>query len=203
MSDTFDDEFDVAAAQRLDAQIAAALGGRPARDTDPTVLWLANSLRPPTPDGLADRIGKRLRPSRSRSWGVARVAALVLALLLVTHGLTGYFIGEYIARGLHEPFAEHVSLEAGLAFAAAGCAVAAGALRRRWLPVAVLAGVPLGLSLAAHGIPEVTHFAGGAVLHLAEGAAALVLLVAWLVTRRRSSHRRRRYGGNPNPQDQL
>ena len=26
MSDTFDDEFDVAAAQRLDAQIAAALG---------------------------------------------------------------------------------------------------------------------------------------------------------------------------------
>jgi hypothetical protein len=57
--------------------------------------------------------------------------------------------------------------------------VAAGVFRRRWIPVSVGTGVPLGVALGVHGLPEIGSFAAGAVLHVSQGAIAVLLGIAW------------------------
>ncbi|KAA0021151.1 hypothetical protein [Antrihabitans cavernicola] len=198
----FDDPAEIAAAELMDAQIAATLGGRAEPTTDPTVLWLASSLRPPASQTLHDRVAQQVRTHHARTWRFVQLAAVALGLLLAIQGINGYVLGDWISRNLGEPFAEHASIDAAFAYIAAGAAVVAGAIKRRWLPVSVLAGVPLGLLLTAHGVHEFSEFAYGAALHFAEGACAIALLVGWLAMRRRQ-HRRRRYGDDSDPQDEV
>lgn len=174
------EEFDpaeVAAAEQLDSVIAAAKRGEAPLGADPVVLWLATSVRTAPP-----RI-RRPAP-QPRLWRLFQAAAGVLAVLLTMHALGGVVAGEWIARSIGEGYSRHGNLESGLAFVAVAAVVVAGAMRRRWAPVSVLAGVPLGSVLAVHGVREIGVFAYGAALHIAEGVAALVLLVTWWLMRR-------------------
>ena len=171
------------AAARLDAEITSALRGDAAANTDPTVLWLATTLKATPSPRTYRRIADTVRVKRR--WSLAQVAAGILAMLMLWHGISSILMGEWIARGLGEPFNAHVSREGGAAFLAVGTALVACALNRRLIPVAVAVGVPLGISLGLHGIHEVDQFAWGAVFHLMEAAAAIVLLVTWLWRYRR------------------
>lgn len=180
------------AALALDAQVDDALRGRAAPAADPVVLWLAAALRPtPTP---APVLVPRTKPAPDLSWRAFRAVAAALAVLLAYHGLSGYVAGEWIAANLGEPFNRHTAFEGALALCAAAGAVAAGAVRRRWAPVSVSAGAPLGLLLAAHGAREVTVFAWGAALHLAQGVLAVVLIVTWWRMSRDRRHPRAQEG---------
>ena len=178
---------DEEAADRLDAEITAALRGEAKATTDPTVLWLATTIGATPPQRTYRRIAKAV--VRKRRWVPAQLAAGVLAVLMLWHGLSNILFGEWIARALGEPFNAHVSLEGGTAYLAVGTALVACALNARLIPVAVAVGVPLGLSLGLHGIREINQFAWGAVFHLAEGTAAIVLLVTWLLMWRYSRRR--------------
>lgn len=179
------------AAARLDDEIAAALRGKAGRATDPTVLWLANTLRADPPARLHRQVAQRITAHEQRRWRVARVAAALLAVVLLAQGIGNFYVGEWISRNIGEPYSRHAMFEMGLALVAAGGAVAAGALRREWLPVAVVAGVPLGVLLGVHGAPEATTFAWGAVLHISEGVCAVALAVAWWRASRYSARSRR------------
>lgn len=190
----FDPE-EVVAAERLDAVIAAVQAGEPAMesvdgavagDRDATVSWLVDEFRAPVPAGLSARLrGHAAEATRTaRLWTVTRAMTAALAALFLFQGSSNLVAGEWVAHGLGEPYGPHAFTEAGLAFIAVGLAVAAGALRRAWLPVAVVAGAPLGLLLGVRGVQEVEHFAAGAALHLSQGLASLCLLAGWLAIRR-------------------
>src|SRR5947207_1392192 len=108
MTDEFDPEFDpreVAAAESLDREITELLAGRPPLDTDPVALWLATSLR--TKESPALR--RRLRPAAGRWPTLARLVAAALALAFAVHGLGNQFASGWIAAGIGEPHAPHVS----------------------------------------------------------------------------------------------
>src|SRR3546814_1422151 len=66
-----------------------------------------------------------------------------MAALLITNGAGSLVNGAWVAENLGEQHSPHAFAEGGLALIAVGIAVAAGALRRAWLPVSVAAGVPL------------------------------------------------------------
>lgn len=181
------EELDAAAA--LDDEIAASLRGAPTVDTEPGVLWLTAAIRTEPPRTLRQRV---MRHARERpAWKPFRVVAAVLAALLMIHGISGFFAGEWVADNLGEPFSRHAAFEAGFALMAAAVAVGAGALQRRWAPVSVATGAPLGTLLAAHGVREITIFPYGAALHLAEGALGIALLIIFLRSRRYRRRRRR------------
>lgn len=191
------DEFDaaeLAAAERLDAEIAATRDGRPPARTDPAVLWLAASLRTTPPKRLRQRIAAAVRRPAGSQF-LARLAAAVFALTLVAHGLGNQFLSEWVASQLGEPYGPHAYIEGGWALLAVAVAVGAGAVRRRLLPLSVGTGVPLGFLLGAGGIAEIGVFPLGAVLHLAEGLLAAVLFVTWFVAWR--------YGGRPRAEGRL
>ncbi|UCZ91992.1 hypothetical protein [Gordonia sp. WA4-43] len=185
------DPADVAAAERLDAVIAAALDGRGVPGVrDPEVELLAGGLRRDPPASTYAVVDRRLRSHRPgrprRRWSAAQVAAAVLGAVLIAHGAGNMVAGEWISTSLGEPYNEHAMVDGGLAFIALGAAVAVAATRRRWLPVAVIVGVPLGLVMGGRGVHEVGVFAWGAVAHGAAGVAALVLLVTYSLGRRYS-----------------
>jgi hypothetical protein len=115
-----------------------------------------------------------------------------VAALLLSQGIGNLANGAWIARGIGEAFSPHTMREGGFALIGLGLAVAAGALRHRWLPVSVAAGVPVGIALGIHGTSEIGHFAAGAILHTSEGIAALVLAATWW--------RARRYARRPDPE---
>ena len=143
------------------------------------MLWLATAMRVSPPESTFRKVADQVSAARRRRWLPVQMAAAALGLLLFWHGLSNVFMGEWLASQLGEPYNPHVVFEGGIAFVAAGLAVLAGAYRARWLPVAVAIGAPFGILLAANGAHEVTEFALGAVLHLAEGAFAIALLVTW------------------------
>lgn len=178
------DPRELAAAERLDREIADTLAGRPSPRTDPVALWLAGSLRSTAPKRL------RQRPTRqTRAW-LPRLAAFALAGVLAAHGISNQFLSEWVASSLGEPHSPHAAIEGGWALIAVAIAVGAGALRRRWLPVSVGAGVPLGVAMAAGGVSEFGVFPLGAVLHTVEGLLALVLFATWWFSARYSLRRR-------------
>lgn len=201
----------------IDATIDAVLAGRADRDADPAVLWLATALRPPVPAALEQRLAAALAASspapssapsavgsgvsvRPRPAAAAapvpalRWAAALLAAVFWVHGLGSVLVGDWVGRRLGED-APHVILEGGVTLLAVATFVAAGALRREWLPVAVAGGVPLGLFFGLHGIREYGTFAAGALLHTLEGLSALLLLVLFV------RELRRRRVRDPGPDD--
>ncbi|NMO04760.1 hypothetical protein HH308_26405 [Gordonia sp. TBRC 11910] len=177
------DDAAQAAADALDAEIAAMRDGESA---DPQLRWLSNAMSVDPPSNLYRRIERGIGVRRARWWRAAQVAAVLLGLLICWQGVSILILGQWISRHLGEPYGEHMAFEGALAFIAVGIAVLASATRRRWLPLGIVAGVPLGLALGAHGVPEATEFAWGAVLHFSEGIAAIVVLVTFGVAWRYS-----------------
>lgn len=189
--DAFDPQ-EVAAAERLDREITGVLAGRPAPRTDPMALWLATSLRSTPPQRLRRRLADASgRPALGdwRAW-LPRLCAFALAGVLAVHGISSQFVSEWVASSLGEPHSPHAYIEGSWALIAVAIAVGAGALRRRWLPVSVSAGVPLGVALGAGGIAELGVFPLGATLHLVEGSLAIVLFATWWAGARYTLRRR-------------
>lgn len=190
-----DDVFDleeVRAAEALDAEIERALDGEVGPATEPLVALLAAAIRVQPPRALAGRIEAEHANRERRRWRPVQVAAAALAALLLSQGIGNIANGEWVARGIGEDFSPHTMREGGFALIGLGLAVAAGVLRRRWLPVSAAAGVPVGVALGINGISEIGHFAAGAVLHTSEGIAALVLAATFW--------RARRYARGPDPE---
>ena len=180
MTDNDFEEFDpaeLAAAQRLDREISDTFAGNATIGTDPTVLWLASSLRVTPPAKLERRIATAVRRS-DRPRPMMQFAALSLAAIFFWHGVTNLLLTDWIARNIGEP-GHHALIELGFAMMAAAVAVGAAGLRKKWTPVGVGAGVPLGVLLGAHGLTEVTVFAWGAVFHITEGVLAITMFVVW------------------------
>jgi ABC-type amino acid transport system permease subunit len=113
-----------------------------------------------------------------------RVAAATLGLLFVAQGLGSLLAGSWVARNLDVPFDSHAFVEGGTVLVALGIVMLGGALERRWIDLAAIAGIPVGIALAAHGAPELAEFPAGGILHLSQGVAALVLGALWWRTRR-------------------
>lgn len=177
--DEYFDPDELAAAQRLDDDIGRTLAGDPSRETDPTVLWLATSLQARPSRSVYKRISAAISVREQREWRILQFVAAALALLIASHGISIFTSGEWIARNIGEPYAPHAAFESAFAYLAVAGTIAAGAIRKSWTPVAVVAGLPLGLVLAIHGASEVTHFAYGAALHLSEGVFAVALVIVW------------------------
>lgn len=188
MTDEDFEAHDVAAAERLDAEIDGILAGSPARRTDPAALWLATSLRSTPPPRLRRRLAG-LRPGGLRA-RLPQLCAAALAVVVFWHGLSGQLLGEWVARNLGEPHSPHAYIEGSWALMAVAIAIGCGAVRRRWLPVSVGTGVPLGVAMGAGGITEFAVFPAGGVLHAVEAALALVLFATWWVSSRYSLRRR-------------
>ena len=182
--DATGDPVQIAAADRLDAEIDAVLAGRASVRAEPSLLWLASAVRPAPPSSLGTSVGRSIRAAVARIWRPAQIAAAALASLLAAHGLGNFVTGAWVAENLGEAHSPHASIESGLALLAVAVVVAAGLFRSDWLTASVVAGVPLGLVLGIQGVREVGEFAWGAVLHLSEAALAVVLLVLWWRARR-------------------
>jgi hypothetical protein len=186
MSERFDsDEF--AAAVRLDRAADDVLAGGAPGGLDPASAALVERLvgghEAEPPPGLGDRVGSLLR--RERHWRRAvRVAATALGLLFVAQGLGSLVAGTWVARNLGVAFDSHAFVEGGIVLLALGVVMVAGALERRWLDLAVLAGAPVGIAFAANGASELVEFPAGGVLHLSQGVTAVALAALWWRTRR-------------------
>jgi hypothetical protein len=191
MADAFDID-DVAAAEALDAEIDRVLGGAARPSTEPIVALLATAIRVEPPVALARRVQtEHARRERIR-WRPVQVAAAALAALLLSQGMGNLFHGAWVARGIGEGFSPHTMREGGFALIGLGVAVAAGVIRRTWLPVSVVAGVPVGVALGLSGTSEIGHFAAGALLHTTQGLVAIALAVTFW--------RARRYARAPDPE---
>jgi hypothetical protein len=186
MSERFDPD-EIGAALRLDRAADDVLAGRVLRGVDPDtgalVERLARGHAAEPPPALAHRVGTQLRRERRRRETV-RVAAAALGLLFVVQALGSLLAGSWVARNLDVAFDEHAFVEAGIVLLALGLVMVAGALERRWLDLAVIAGTPVGIAFAAHGASELGEFPAGGVLHLSQGVVALALGVLWWQTRR-------------------
>jgi hypothetical protein len=191
MADAFDRD-EVRAAEALDAEIDRVLGGAARPGTEPIVTLLATAIRVDPPRALASRIEREVARRATSLWRPVQVAAAAMAALLVSQGLGNLFNGAWVARGIGEDFSPHTMREGGFALIGLGLVVAAGVLRRSWLPVSVAAGAPVGIALGVSGTSEIGHFAAGALLHSAEGIAAVALIVTWW--------RVRRYASGPDPE---
>jgi MFS family permease len=187
VSDRFDPDERVAA-EELDRVVDDALAAGPAPGVDPqtsaVLRLLADAHRDDPTAGTAARIGARMRRAEERRWLPGRIAAAVLGAAFLAQGLGNLFAGRWVARHVDVPFDSHAFFEGGIALLALGAILFAAAFARRWLDLAVAAGVPAALALALHGAPEVDEFPAGGVLHLTQGVAALALLVLWWRARR-------------------
>jgi hypothetical protein len=186
MSERFDPD-EIGAALRLDRAADDVLAGRIPRGVDPETGVLFERLArghaaEPSP-ALAHRVGTQMRRERRRR-ELVRVAAAALGLLFVVQALGSLLAGSWVARNLDVAFDEHAFVEAGIVLLALGLVMVAGALERRWLDLAVIAGTPVGIAFAAHGASELGEFPAGGVLHLSQGVVALALGVLWWQTRR-------------------
>lgn len=187
------DDRQLAAAERLDADLSDLFAGSPPARIDPTALWLASAMRAEVPRPVGRRIGRITAAMARRAWQPVRVAAVALTAILVVQAVGGLVAGEWVAQNVGEPFGAHAFTEGSLALFAAAIAVLAAAIRPAFAPVSVAVGVPLGLALGARGVPEIAEFGLGAALHLSQGALAVALLVAW--------YRARRYGLGPGDEE--
>ena len=191
MADAFDMD-EVRAAEALDAEIDRVLAGDVALSTEPVVALLATAIRVEPPRDLGARIEREQEHRELRLWRPVQVAAAAMAALLLSQGVGNLLNGEWVARGIGEDFSPHTMREGGFALIGLGLAVAAGVFRRAWLPISVAAGAPAGIALGINGTSEIGHFAAGALLHTAEGIAAIALVVTFW--------RARRYARGPDPE---
>jgi hypothetical protein len=183
MSEPFD-AAEERAAVALDEEIDAVFAGEIRPGEDPTVLALATALSADPGPSLARRVAAdRARVARRRL-GPLRVVAGFMAYLFLWNGIGNLVAPDWIARNVGEPNATHFATEGGLALVAVGLVVGAAALRPVWLPVAVTAGLPLGLAFGVIGAGEVGQFTGGAVLHLTQLGVAIALAVGFWRLRR-------------------
>ena len=186
MGERFDGD-ELAAAVRLDRAADDVLAGGAPGGLDPASAALVERLvgghgaAPPL--ALAHRVRGMLR--REHRWRAAvRVVAAALGLLFLVQGVGSLVAGSWVARNLGVPFDSHAFVEGGIVLLALGVVMMAGALERRWLDLAVLAGAPVGIAFAAHGASELAEFPAGGVLHLSQGVAAVALAALWWRTRR-------------------
>ena len=185
-----DDDFDPderAAAEALDSEIDSVLGGRSAPTAAPTLTWLASAMRTDPPAPVLARVRDALDRVDRRRWRPMRLAALALAYLYISQGVGNILIGDWVARGIGEDYSPHITREGGLALIAAGLAVGAGAISRRFTSVSAVVGTPLGVVLGGFGVTEIGVFAAGAVLHITEGIVAIALGYTYWRYRRDSS----------------
>lgn len=188
------DEFspdEIAAAERLDAAIDQALAGRPLGQHGPELALLATAIKVDPPPDLGERVEAAATAEHERRmqrlWRPFRYAAGVLAYLFISQGIGNLIFGDWVAEGVGEDFSPHAMREGAFALIAVGAVVAAGALYRRFAPVAAISGVPLAILLGIGGIAEIGQFAAGAVLHLTEGLFGLILAgTFWWMWRDRS-----------------
>lgn len=178
MDEPFDRD-EVRAAVALDEEIERTLAGSPPRPSDPLVTWLSAAFRTSPPPALARRVEADRAGAERQRLRPVRLAVAALAALLVFHGVGSVARGEWVARNLGEDYSPHAFTEGGLALIAVGLVAAVSLLRRSWLPVAVTAGVPLGLALGVVGIGELDEFGAGAALHLTQAGVAVLLAAAW------------------------
>lgn len=171
------DEAELAAAEALDVEIEALLGGAAGPDSDPTLTWIAASVRTDPPPGLARRIAVERRRWQRRRFLPVRIAGALLAYLFLSHGFGNFFIGGWVADNLGQAESPHAVTEGSLALIAVGIAVTIGVVWQRFLAVAVGSGVPLGVAFGVLGLSEAPTFGVGAALHLSQAAAAIALLV--------------------------
>jgi hypothetical protein len=169
------------AAFELDRAIDDAIAGG---EADPAVQGLVAMHRSEPPPALAARIGATVRRAERRRWLPVQIAAAWLGLLFVSQGLGNLVNAEWVARGLGEPLNTHAYFEGGIVLLALGGLVLAGAVARRRLGVAVVAGAPVGLVFALNGLDEVSEFPAGGVLHVSQGLAAIALALLWWRARR-------------------
>jgi hypothetical protein len=172
------------AAAQLDAAVDDALAGRPAAGVDAatasvlTRLVAAHATQPPP------ALAARIRAAERSRWQPARLAAAALAMLFLGQGLSNLVAGRWVAGQLDVAFDAHASFESGILLLALAGVVLAGAIARRWLDIAALAGAPVGLAFAIVGLSELSEFPGGGVLHLGQGVAAVALIALWWRARR-------------------
>ncbi|QKT08499.1 hypothetical protein HUN08_15805 [Gordonia sp. X0973] len=203
MTETFDGGQ--AAADALDVAIDDALAGD---RTDPALAWLTDAFTLTPPTVVTERVAAKLTPAppvrrrasaaarrraraeQARAWRWPRIAAAVLGALLAFQGITNLTSGRWIASNIGEPYSPHSMTEGGFALIAVGLVALVASLDRQWVVLAVAAGVPLGVVLGVHGLREVNVWVWGAGLHAAEGLAAIVLLVTFVVAWRYSRRRR-------------
>src|SRR3546814_4784680 len=112
----------------------------------------SSDLRSDPPPALALRVRREHARREHTRWWPVQVAAAAMAALLIANGAGSLVNGAWVAENLGEQHSPHAFAEGGLALIAVGIAVAAGALRRAWLPVSVAAGVPLGIAFGIRGI---------------------------------------------------
>ena len=91
---TFDPD-ELAAADRLDAQIDVALAGRAGRDVAPEVLLLATAFRTDPPPALGQRVATEHERVLERRWRPFRYVAALMAscwsaLLLISRVRLGW-----------------------------------------------------------------------------------------------------------------
>lgn len=176
------DPREMADADRLEADISRALRGDVG--ADPAVTWIMAAVRIDPPAGLARRIERDHERRERARWRPAQLVAGLFGLNLLSQGIGNVFVGAWVARGIGEHYSPHAVHEGSFALIAVGLAVGAGALRRAWLPVSVVAGVPLGIALGINGLPEIGTFGPGAALHLFQGTLGVALAVTWWRGRR-------------------
>ncbi len=192
--ETFDAD-ELAAAERLDAQIDDVLRGRVSPDAGPEVLLLASAVRTDPPSALAGRVDAAHERTMRRRWRPFRYVAAAMGYLFFSQGFGNIVWGNWVADGIGEDFSPHLTREGGLALMAVGVAVASGALVRRMAPVSVVAGVPLAIAFGIAGIGEIGVFAAGAVLHITQGLVGLALGATYW-TYRYADDRRDTSGGH-------
>jgi hypothetical protein len=182
------DPQEQATAEDLDAAVDEALAGKavPGLDasTSAALRLLVDAHREDLAPSTAARITATVRGAEARRWLPARIAAAVLGLTFLVQGLGNLLAGRWVARHLDVGFDSHAFFEGGIVFLALAAILLAAALAQRWMESAAVAGALAGLALALHGAPEVDEFPAGGILHLAQGIAALALLVLWWRARR-------------------
>jgi MFS family permease len=182
------DSDEQAAAEALDRVVDDTLTARSApgvdAQTSAVLRLLADAHRDDPTAATAARIGARVRQAEERRWLPGRIAAAVLGSAFLAQALGNLLAGRWVARHVDVAFDSHAFFEGGIALLALGAILLTAAFARRWIDLAVAAGVPAGLALALHGAPEVDEFPAGGILHLTQGVAALALLVLWWRARR-------------------
>jgi hypothetical protein len=177
------DRAELAAAQRLNEAVDEALAGRTTPDVDPStgalVRMLVDAGRAEPPAALAARVASTVRRAERRLWRPAQLAAAALGFAFLFQGIGSLTSGRWVARHLDTPFDAHTFFEGGVVLLALGGVLLAAAVARRWIDLAVAAGVPVGVAFAIHGLPELSEFPAGGALHLTQGVFALALGLLW------------------------